>query len=594
MADDCHMPDLKIALAQLNPLVGDCAGNAEQLLSVWRAAETQHADIVVASELFLSGYPPEDLVTKAAFISEVRVCVTDIIAVLAAAPADAPALIFGLPWEEGEQLYNSVIAIEGTRVEYRHKVQLPNYGVFDEKRYFTPGILPAPITLRGVKFGVPICEDIWSPEVPQHLYAEGAQILLNINASPFAHDKPAQRWQHAHARVQETGLPLAYVNQVGGQDELVFDGASFIAHPDTPDAPIFEAIAFAKDVLYSDWRYQTEGYRCERVKVQNDDAHQERAPAPARLSDTYVHARLSDTYVRTRLSDTYSAILLGLRDYIHKNRFPHVLLGLSGGIDSALCAAFACDAIGATRVRCFMLPSIFTSDGSIEDATACAQALGAIVPDNIEITSIVEAIEEKLANLFDTMERDVTEENIQARIRGLVLMALSNKFGGMLITTGNKSELATGYATLYGDMNGGFNPIKDVYKSDVFALARWRNTHLPPGAMGNTGVVIPTSIIDKPPSAELRPEQTDQDSLPPYDVLDAILQALIEDDHSITTIVERGYDRALVSKIENLLYVAEYKRRQSAPGPKISTRYFGRDRRYPITHGFRSAAKKTP
>ena len=547
---------LKIALAQLNPIVGDLSGNAELLKQARADAAASGADIVVASELFLTGYPPEDLVLKRSFLTRAREMVDDLVALTA---DGGPALIFGAPMIDGGQLHNSVVAADGGQMAVRHKHHLPNYAVFDEKRLFHAGPLPAPVEMRGVRFGLPICEDIWFGDVCAHLKAEGAELLVSPNGSPFERGKHDKRCAHARARVGETGLPLVYVNQFGGQDELVFDGGSFAMAGDGTIA--VQGAVWSSDVIVTDWHAGEGAWAC---------TPQTAAAAP------------------DDLAQIYQAAMLGLRDYVNKNGFPGVLLGLSGGIDSAICAAMAVDALGADHVHAVMLPSRYTSRSSLDDASACAAALG-IRLDTVPIVPPVEAVETVLSDMFVGTNADITEENIQSRLRGTLLMAVSNKFGSMVVTTGNKSEVSVGYATLYGDMNGGYNPIKDIYKTEVFKLARWRNDHIPATGMGPAGVVIPETIIEKPPSAELRPDQKDEDSLPPYDALDDILFCLVEDELGVDEIVARGHAKDVVRRIEHLLYVSEYKRRQAAPGAKIGARNFGRDRRYPITNGFRDA-----
>lgn len=554
---------LKIAMAQLNPTVGAVAANADLLRSI-RAASGD-ADVIVAGELFLTGYPPEDLVLKRSFLAHVAAQAEQLVADTA---EGGPALAFGLPVVENGVLYNSVMVADGGQAAVRHKVHLPNYAVFDEKRLFEAGAMPEPVELRGLRVGLPICEDIWFTDVCAHLKAQGAELLISPNGSPFERGKHAKRLHHAAARATETSLPLVYVNQYGGQDELVFDGASFAMNGDGKLAvqrPAWQAEVNLLTLSESAAGWQVVG------GVSEDTADD--------LGDNF--------------GDIYAAAMLGLRDYVEKNRFPGVLLGLSGGIDSAICAAMAVDALGAERVHCIMLPSRYTSQSSLDDAADCAKALG-IKLDEVSIAAPVDAVEGALGNLFKGTNADLTEENIQSRLRGTLLMAVSNKFGNMVVTTGNKSEVSVGYATLYGDMNGGYNPIKDIYKTEVFALARWRNENLPVGGLGPhpdamKAPVIPQNIIDKPPSAELRPDQKDQDSLPPYDALDDILFALVEDELGVDEIIARGHDAETVKRIEHLLYVSEYKRRQAAPGAKIGNRNFGRDRRYPITNGFRDA-----
>jgi NAD+ synthase len=548
---------LKITLAQLNPVVGDLEGNAAKVLAAYDTAAREGADLIVFPELFITGYPPEDLVLKPAFQRAARQKVEE----LAPALSKGPAALIGTIWADAGRLYNVAAFVENGRVEaVRCKVELPNYGVFDEKRVFDPGPLPGPISVRGVRIGVPICEDIWKEEVAECLSECGAEILISINGSPFDWPKPDARMNVAVARVAETKLPLIYLNQVGGQDELVFDGASFILGADhrlSGQLPAWE-----ESVVTTHWDRKSGAWQCTSAPISKLEGGD---------------------------SAGYHACMLGLRDYVGKNGFPGVVLGLSGGIDSALVATIAVDALGPERVHCVMLPFRYTSKESIEDATACAKALG-VKLDTVPIEAPVGGFFKALEALFAGRPEDTTEENIQSRARGTILMAISNKLGGMVLTTGNKSEMSVGYATLYGDMNGGFNPVKDLYKREIYALARWRNAHLPPGAMGPKGRVIPERILTKAPSAELRPNQRDEDSLPPYDVLDDILSCLVENEMPIADIVARGHDLETVKKVERLLYLAEYKRRQAAPGVKISSKSFGRDRRYPITNKFREKA----
>ncbi len=548
---------LKICLAQLNPIVGHVEGNIARAREARADAAKQGADLVVFTELYITGYPPEDLVLKPAFQDAAR----DVLEDFARDTADGgPAVLIGVPLRDGGVLYNSVALLDGGKVaEIRHKQMLPNYGVFDEMRVFESGPDPKPIPFKGVSLGVPVCEDIWHDHVVANLANQGAEILIVPNGSPFEATKHGARQNHVRARVSESGLPLAYVNQVGGQDELVFDGASFAMNTDL-SMPL-SLPAFSESCVMTEWTRGDGGWSC---------AQGETAPDPEGLEAIY------------------GACVLGLRDYVNKNRFPGVVLGLSGGIDSAICAAMAADALGPDKVHCVMLPSKYTSQESLDDAEECARLIGTQL-DTVSISESVDAIEGALAPLFDGRKPDITEENIQSRARGLLLMALSNKFGHMVLTTGNKSEMSVGYATLYGDMNGGFNPIKDVYKMQVFALCEWRNQNHPSGALGPEGRVIPQRIISKPPSAELREDQKDEDSLPPYPVLDDILESLVEHERSAEETIARGHDAAEVKRIEHLLYIAEYKRRQSAPGVKIGLKNFGRDRRYPITNGFRDA-----
>jgi NAD+ synthase len=558
---------LKIALAQLNPVVGDLAGNAAKLRKARAEASAKGAHLVVFPELFITGYPPEDLARKPAFAAAAR-AMTE---ALSAETGDGgPGVITGTVWPEDGKLYNAAALLDGGRVAgVRFKVDLPNYGVFDEKRIFDQGPMPGPVSFRGARVGIPICEDIWKDEVCECLQETGSEILISPNGSPFDWPKPDLRMNVAVARVKETGLPLVYVNQIGGQDELVFDGASFVLNADASLA--VQMPAWEEAVTLIELKRTGTGWHCtrgERAVLEEGD------------------------------SAAYHACMLGLRDYVEKNGFPGVVLGLSGGIDSALCAALAADALGPSRVHCVMLPYRYTSNVSLNDAAECAKALG-VRYDIVPIAEPVEAFSKALGKMFAGRAPDVAEENIQSRVRGTTLMAISNKFGGMVVTTGNKSEMSVGYATLYGDMNGGFNPIKDLYKMEVYRLSRWRNAHVPKGGKGPAGVVIPENILTRPPTAELRENQTDQDSLPPYEVLDDILASLVEGEMPLSQIVARGHDAETVKKVERLLYIAEYKRRQAAPGVKISARNFGRDRRYPIVNKFReevgaSAAKGAP
>jgi NAD+ synthase len=550
---------LLVALAQIAPTVGDIAGNVAKARAARARAAAAGADLVLFCEVYVSGYPPEDLVLKPAFQAACMTAVTE----LAADTADGgPALLIGTPWRDEAGLHNAHVLLDGGRVAaVRLKVDLPNYGPFDEKRVFVPGDLPGPIDFRGIRIGVPICEDIWGPDPIDCIAETGGEILLVPNGSPYRQSARAERFAAARDRIAAVGLPLLYLNQVGGQDELVFDGASFVLDADGSLA--VQLPAFREAFAVVEFRRTADGWRV----------------TPGEIAA-----------VEEGVASDYSACVLGLRDYVDKNRFPGVVLGLSGGIDSALVAAMAVDALGADRVHAVMLPYRWTSSDSLEDAEACAEALG-IRYDVVPIADPVEGFERALAPLFAGRAADITEENLQSRARGTILMAISNKFGPMVLTTGNKSEMSVGYATLYGDMNGGFNPIKDLYKTEVWAAAHWRNAHVPVGGKGPSGVVIPERIITKPPSAELRENQTDQDSLPPYEVLDAVLERLVEREMGLAEIIAEGFDEALVKRVERLLYVAEYKRRQAAPGVKITTRNFGRDRRYPITNGFRDPGR---
>ena len=547
---------LKIAFAQMPQRVGDLRGNADAMLS--KRAEAGDVDLIVFPEMQLIGYPAEDMIEKPALSAQASVELHR----LARATGDGgPAMLVGTLIREGDALHNSVVLLEGGSVAaVRHKHELPNYGTFDEKRHFDAGPLPDPIDFKGVKIGIPICEDGWFPAVCANLKAKGAVFLLAPNGSPYEIDKDDYRaTKVAGARVAETGLPFAYLNRTGGQDELVFDGASFILNG---DGTMAHQLPDWEDALrITDWTREPDGWACKPGEICALD------PFPA---------------------DTWHAMMIGLRDYVNANRFPGVILGLSGGIDSAICAALAADALGPDRVWCVMLPSRFTSQASLDDAADCARMIGCRL-DTIPITPAVEAFDVMLSGSFADQDYDLTEENVQSRIRGVTLMALSNKFGPMLVTTGNKSEMAVGYATIYGDMAGGYNPIKDAYKMTVFALARWRNANKPRLGLGPDGPVMPESIITKPPSAELRPDQKDSDSLPDYHVLDPILLGLVEEELSVDDVAARGFDRDVVARIELLLYTAEYKRRQAPPGVKLGKKNFGRDRRYPITNAFRTA-----
>jgi NAD+ synthase len=546
---------LKIAMAQLNQRVGDLKGNADAMLA-WRA-KAGDVDLVLFPEQQLIGYPAEDLVLKPAF----QQAAAKELERLAAATGDGgPAMLVGsILFEEGA-LYNIVALLDGGKVvAVRKKHELPNYGTFDEKRIFTSGPLPDPVEFRGVKLGLPICEDGWLPAVSKHLASRGAEILISVNGSPYEIDKDDRRLEQVFAaRVSETGLPLLFLNRIGGQDELVFDGCSFVLNADGTAAhrlPDWE-----EHLAVTHWTRGANGWAC----------------APGALAEWEDHP-----------ADIYSAMVLALRDYVDRNRFPGVVLGLSGGIDSAICAAIAADALGPDRVWCVMLPSRFTGQLSLDLARECAEMIGCKL-DTIPISPAVDAFDEMLSGSFADKEVDITEENVQSRIRGVTLMALSNKFGHMLLTTGNKSEMSVGYATIYGDMAGGYNPLKDAYKMTVFAISRWRNANRCRIGLGPDGPVIPEAIITRPPSAELRPDQKDSDSLPEYPVLDDILLGLVEQELSVDQVTARGHPREVVERIERLLYIAEYKRRQAPPGVKLGARNFGRDRRYPITNAFRS------
>ena len=552
------VPDrLTIVMAQLTQSVGDLEANAQAMRDV--RARHPEADLILYPEMQLIGYPPEDLVLKPALARRAN----DLLNKLASETADGgPAMLVGSVRREDDGLYNIVALLDGgTIVAERRKHHLPNYGTFDEKRVFTSGPLPEPVMFRGVSIGLPICEDGWFDDVTAHLRQLGAEMLLSLNGSPYEIDKDDHRLRDVfRERVAETGLPLAYLNRVGGQDEIVFDGCSFVLNADGSIA--HELPDWVEAERVTEWARGGDGrWTCLPGEIAEWDDHP---------------------------GDIYNAMVLALRDYVNRNRFPGVVLGMSGGIDSAICAAIAADALGPERVWCVMLPSRFTSQESLDDAAQCADMIGAR-HEVISIIPAVDAFDAMLAGSFADKDVDTTEENIQSRIRGVTLMALSNKFGPMLLTTGNKSEMSVGYATIYGDMAGGYNPLKDAYKTTVFRLAKWRNDHAPKLSINPVTPVIPERIITKPPSAELRPDQKDEDSLPPYDVLDAMLMGLIEDELSVDEVTARGnFDRDTVARIERLVAIAEYKRRQAAPGVKLGRKHFGRDRRYPITNAFRT------
>jgi NAD+ synthase len=546
---------LSIAFVQLAQIVGDVRGNADTMLA--KRLDAGDVDLVVFPEMQLIGYPAEDVIAKPALAARADAE----LARMAAATGDGgPAILMGTLHRDGDTLYNSVVLLEAGKVAaLRHKHELPNYGTFDEKRHFSSGPLPDPIVFKGVTMGIPICEDVWFPTVCAQLKAKGAELIISLNGSPYEIDKDDFRASKVvGARVTEIGLPFAYINRVGGQDELTFDGASFILNGDGSRA--HQLPDWEEAMRITRWQRRSGGWHC----------------VPGEISPLEPHP-----------SDVYHAMMVGLRDYVNANRFPGVILGLSGGIDSAICAAIAADALGPDRVWAVMMPSPYTSQASLDDAAACAKLLGCRL-DTVPIKDAMTAFGGMLEGLFAGKAADTTEENIQSRIRGLTLMALSNKFGPMLMTTGNKSEMAVGYATIYGDMAGGYNPIKDAYKMTVFALSRWRNANKPRLGLGPDGPVMPDGVITKPPSAELRDNQKDSDSLPDYPVLDPILMGLVEEELSVDEVTARGFDRDTVARIERLLYIAEYKRRQAPPGVKLGRKNFGRDRRYPITNAFRT------
>jgi NAD+ synthetase len=532
---------MKIALAQFNPIVGDLEGNAERIAALALEARAAGADLLLLPELALCGYPPEDLALREDFYAEnARV----LEALTQRLPAEL-AVVLGYPLREGDRRYNAAAVLRGGRVEAIYRKQdLPNHTVFDELRTFTPGEAATVFEVGGLRFGLAICSDIWVGGIVGQARAAGAQVLLVINASPFHKGKQADRYRVARERIAETGLPLIYLNMVGGQDELVFDGGSFAMDASgtvTAQSPFF------REGLY-------------HLQMQDGTPAGEVHPLPG-LEES-----------------VYQALVLGVRDYVDKNGFPGVLVGLSGGIDSALTLVIAVDALGPERVEAVMMPSQYTADMSREDAAELARRLG-VTYRVISIKPMFDSFLAALADAFDNLPYDTTEENLQARIRGVILMALSNKFGKLVLTTGNKSEMAAGYATLYGDMAGGFAVLKDVAKTLVYQLACYRN---------HQQAVIPTRIIVRAPSAELRPNQTDQDSLPPYEDLDAIMERYMELDQSPREIVAAGFPEEMVRKVVRLIDQSEYKRRQSAPGIRVTRRGFGKDRRYPVTNRYRA------
>ncbi len=544
----------RLTLAQLNPTVGAIDANAESAFAAWQKGRAAGAGLVALPEMFLTGYQPQDLVMKPAFANHAMAAVD----LLAARCADGPALGIGAPYAEGGRLYNAYYILQaGQRVAVILKHHRPNDSVFDEVRLYARGPVSGPFRLGPLRIGTPICEDAWHPDVTETLAETGAEVIFVPNGSPYFRGRFEDRMQVMVSRVVETGLPLVYLNMVGGQDDQVFDGGSFALNPGGQLAML--APVFEEGIYHLDLTQDAQGWRVDE------------APRATHPDDW---------------EQDYRAMVLSLADYLKKSGFSKVVLGLSGGVDSALVATIAADALGPQNVHCVMLPSAFTSPASLEDAAAVATRLGCRL-DTVPIGGPQAAVTEALGPLFAGTTPGITEENIQSRLRGLLLMALSNKFGAMLLTTGNKSEMAVGYCTIYGDMNGGYNPIKDLYKTRVFETCRWRNANHRPWMQGPAGEVIPPRVIDKPPSAELRENQKDEDSLPPYPVLDAILEGLVERDASVADLVAQGFDHATVKRVEHLLYLSEYKRFQSAPGTRLTAKAFWLDRRYPIVNRWR-------
>ena len=553
------MPDrFRITLGQLNPTVGDLPGNAAKARAAWEQAREAGSDLLVLPEMFITGYQTQDLVLKAAFTADAMAEIEQ----LARDCADGPAIGIGGPYAEGAKLYNAWWVLQDGKVLTRVlKHDLPHKQLFDELRLFDHGPLQGPYSLNGIRIGSPICEDAWWPDVAETLGESGAEILIVPNGSPYHRNKLDLRMGHMVARVVESDLPLVYLNSVGGQDDQIYDGASFVLNPgeDGGAVKVVQLAPFDEIIEHVDFARGPEGWRA----------------VPGRLD-----------HQPDEWEQDYNAMTLGLRDYMRKSGFKRVVLGMSGGIDSALVATIASDAIGPENVRCVMLPSEYTSQASLDDAADAATRLGARL-DTVHIEGARDAVGDALAHLMAGTKPDTTEENIQSRLRGVMLMAISNKFGELLLTTGNKSEVAVGYATIYGDMAGGYNPIKDLYKTRVFQTCRWRNDNHRDWMMGPAGEVVPPQIITKPPSAELRPDQKDEDSLPPYEVLDAILEGLVEKDLALKDLVAQGFDPETVKRVETLLYGSEWKRYQAAPGPRISTKAFWLDRRYPLVNRWR-------
>ena len=548
------MESIKIYLCQLNFHVGNLKNNLDKILSAREEVRKKGGDLCIFSELSITGYPPEDLVLRKSFIESAQKVVDKLVKI---SEDDGPSIIIGYPRLNNNKLMNSAALISDGKISIIDKFHLPNYGVFDEQRVFNKDRMPGPILFKGIKIGLMICEDMWYPDVAESLQESGAELLIVINGSPFDQNKEDERLSVAVARVVETNLPLIYVNQIGGQDELVFDGGSFAL--DSRAKLKLQSSAWKEEINH--------------IEITNNNN------GLLDLSHSVVNK------ISVGLESKYSAMVLGLRDYVNKNKFKGVILGLSGGIDSALAVAIAVDALGKDKVRGIRMPSKYSSEGSLKDAEESGKLLN-IKVDTINIEEINKSYLSDLKNLFVDLDKDTTEENIQSRIRGVLLMAISNKFGDMLISTGNKSEISVGYTTIYGDMNGGFCALKDAYKTDVYNLSKWRNDNYIDLFLGPRGLAIPSNSISKEPSAELDFDQKDQDSLPDYKTLDEILIKIIEEEASLESIISSGHDSEIVHRVYRLLLLSEYKRRQSAPGVKLTARSFGKERRYPITNAF--------
>ena len=541
---------ISILIVQTNPIVGNIEYNKQIVVD---HIKDNQSNLIVFSELMLTGYPPEDLVLKPAFMDRVNSALSEI---LECSKSSDATIILGTPYLDEDKLFNAALVIkEGQILNKHYKMALPNYGVFDEKRIFSNGEQITIIDFNGINLGIFICEDIWVKDTILELDKDRIDLAVSLNASPFDVNKIEDREKKALNFASSIDAPLMYVNQVGGQDEIVFDGSSFICDQTKIVSKLNHCVEESREYIFN-------------------------------TIDKAFEVDENDKFDIDKQDIVYSNLILGLRDYVDKNKFPGVVIGISGGIDSAFSAAVAVDALGADRVKGILMPSQFTSDESNIDADLLGKNLG-IDLLSISIQDIVNSYDNTLSDLFADKEKDITEENIQSRTRGAILMAYSNKFGHMVVTNGNKSEVSVGYSTLYGDMCGGFSVVKDIYKSDLYRLSEWRNTNLPSLSKINTLDIIPKNIILKEPTAELKADQKDSDSLPPYDILDKILFLLVEKESSIKEIVSQGYDVGVVTKVQNLLYNSEYKRRQAAPGVKISERNFGYDRRYPITNAFR-------